>query len=427
MNTQKMGRRDFMQGVAWGAAALSALGLGPLRAIAQTVGAVGAASTAPTGKRLLILNLAGGFDPLFVLQPEVGALADLRRPLFQDSSTLLPFTDQLGLTPSFPLLGELFARREALVVHRVSVINSTREHLASERINALGASDRRMPPQRGGWVQRVADANPQSFQRITDVVDLSGGNLTVSGGRQPAAIVSASLQTYAAASLPDVRVLDQAGVYAADAVSVQTPLALAGAQGMRAANELSRSLAVAMQDEARTREMLGSALVAYPDSGLGRSMQAAETVFTQLKTQVAYVRTGGFDTHTQQRDRIAELFGNVNASLTALRSNLIAKGMWDDTIILTTTDFGRELRMNSSAGTDHGVGADTFLIGPSVAGGRIIGEDYGPADFAAEKRFLDRGINSQNVLREVVEALGYAPESSFAPFDGAQKLGLFTA
>jgi uncharacterized protein (DUF1501 family) len=147
-------------------------------------------------------------------------------------------------------------------------------------------------------------------------------------------------------------------------------------------------------------------------------MQAVETVFTQLGTQVAYVRTGGFDTHTDQRNRIAQLFGDVNGTLTALRSNLIAKGMWEDTIILTTTDFGRELRMNGSMGTDHGVGYDTFILGPSVKGGRIIGEDYGPADFAQDKRFLDMRVNSQNILREVVGALGYEPEGPFEAFAG---------
>jgi uncharacterized protein (DUF1501 family) len=421
MNTPKMGRREFVQGVAYGAAALSALGLGPLRSLAQVAAA---RSTAPSGRRLLVLNLAGGFDPVYVLQPDLGALADLRRGLFQDPGTLLPFSGQLGLTPSFPLLGELFQRGEALVVHRVGVINSTREHLSSERTNARGTHDRRAPAQRGGWVQRVADANPGSFQRATDIVDLASGNPTVSGGSFAAASVNPALQTYAPASLPEVGVLAQAGVYELDAVSIQTPLSRANAQGTLTANALSESLARALADETAARVMLGSALMPYPDSGLGRTMQAVETVFSQLQTQVAYVRTGGFDTHFTQRDRIAELFADVNGALAALRNNLVAKGLWEDTIVLTTTDFGREFRMNSSRGTDHGVGADTFLIGPSVAGGRIIGEDYSAADFTG-KRFLDMRINVQNVLREVVAALGYEPEASFNAFEGQQALGLF--
>jgi uncharacterized protein (DUF1501 family) len=423
MSTNKMDRREFLQTLAFGAAALSAAGFGPLRALAQT--ARGAMSTAPSGKRLLILNLAGGFDPLYVLQPDLGSLADRRPGLFQDPNTLLPFSGQLGLTPSFPLLGELFAKGEALVVHRAGVLNATREHQSSESTNARGTFDRRAPQQRGGWVQRVADANPRSFTRFTDVVDLANGNPTVTGGRYSAASVNPALQTFARGSIPEVRALRDAKVYELESVSVKTPLSLTGAQGSLTAAALSETLAKAVTDEAQARAALGTAIRPYPATRLGETVSAVETVFSQLGTQIAYVRTAGFDTHLSQADRIVQLFGGVNEVLSVLRSNLIARGLWDDTIVLTTTDFGREIRVNSSQGTDHGRGADVFVLGSSVAGGRIIGEDYTDAEFAEPARFLEMRINVQNILRETVAELGYEPDAAFQPFAGEERLGLF--
>jgi len=217
-------------------------------------------------------------------------------------------------------------------------------------------------------------------------------------------------------------------VFAPEASRIQTRLGRATAQGSRNASVLSDALAAAVIADAilrQERSEQGTPLAQYPFSQLGGMLSAVETVFGQLGTQIAYVRADGFDTHDTQKDRIPQLFGDMDASLRAFRSNLEARGLWEGTIILTTTDFGRELNMNSSGGTDHGVGADTYVIGPSVAGRRVLGEDYTAAELTGGARFLDVEINVQNVLREVVGALGYDPDPAFAPFEGQTELGLF--
>lgn len=87
--------------------------------------------------------------------------------------------------------------------------------------------------------------------------------------------------------------------------------------------------------------------------------------------RVASAEYGGWDTHRQQKtgfeNNISDLFGTAKG-LDALTSALSASVV-DDTVFVFTTDFGRQLRANGDAGTDHGSGNYMILVGPSVNGG----------------------------------------------------------
>jgi uncharacterized protein (DUF1501 family) len=59
--------------------------------------------------------------------------------------------------------------------------------------------------------------------------------------------------------------------------------------------------------------------------------------------------------------------------------------VWDRTLILTYSEFGRRPRENQSGGTDHGTAGMLFAFGPHVRGG-VHGE-------APSLRALDDGGN----------------------------------
>ena len=78
----------------------------------------------------------------------------------------------------------------------------------------------------------------------------------------------------------------------------------------------------------------------------------------------AVIRVNQFDTHAQQgiddgngSDQLMEL-DNI---FLALKQSL--KSTWDNSIILTITEFGRTVKMNGSSGTDHGYGTASLLAG----------------------------------------------------------------
>jgi uncharacterized protein (DUF1501 family) len=83
-------------------------------------------------------------------------------------------------------------------------------------------------------------------------------------------------------------------------------------------------------------------------------------------------RMGGFDTHDSFHI-FGILMAELNVQLRFLVTELKAQGVWDKVLIVGASEFGRTLRSNG-AGTDHGWGGNTFLMGGSVRGGQILGK-----------------------------------------------------
>ena len=82
---------------------------------------------------------------------------------------------------------------------------------------------------------------------------------------------------------------------------------------------------------------------------------------------------GSFDTHNNQESTHRRLLQNLDVSISLTVSALKKLGVWDNTIIMTYSEFGRRARENGSRGTDHGMAAPHFLIGGKINGG-IVGE-----------------------------------------------------
>ncbi len=77
----------------------------------------------------------------------------------------------------------------------------------------------------------------------------------------------------------------------------------------------------------------------------------------------------GFDTHFNQPNRHKRLMRDLGTELAGLRDRLKAAGEWDDTLVMTYSEFGRRPAENGSRGTDHGTAAPLFFMGGSIRGG----------------------------------------------------------
>ena len=65
-------------------------------------------------------------------------------------------------------------------------------------------------------------------------------------------------------------------------------------------------------------------------------------------------------------------FQLINAAISAFETELKAQGVWDDTVLLTSSDFGRTYAPNG-AGTDHAWGGNYFALGGAVNGSQLFG------------------------------------------------------
>ena len=84
------------------------------------------------------------------------------------------------------------------------------------------------------------------------------------------------------------------------------------------------------------------------------------------------IETGGWDTHAGQRGRLATQLKALDGMIAALQAGL--GPVWDDTLVLVATEFGRTVAVNGTGGTDHGTGTATMLLGGAVKGGRVMAD-----------------------------------------------------
>ncbi|NNE70905.1 MAG: DUF1501 domain-containing protein, partial [Rhodothermales bacterium] len=93
-----------------------------------------------------------------------------------------------------------------------------------------------------------------------------------------------------------------------------------------------------------------------------------------LGARVYHVSLGGFDTHANQLGTHATLLRRLGDATAAFMADLAADGHSEHVVAMTFSEFGRRIRANGSAGTDHGTAAPLFMMGEGLAGGVIGGQ-----------------------------------------------------
>jgi uncharacterized protein (DUF1501 family) len=109
----------------------------------------------------------------------------------------------------------------------------------------------------------------------------------------------------------------------------------------------------------------------FPKTPFGSAMQNAAAIASTRKVPVIRVTLAGFDTHQNQANRHAQLLKDVADGVIAMRGALAEVGVWNDTLILTYSEFGRRAHENASDGTDHGTAGPMFAFGGRVARRRL--------------------------------------------------------
>jgi len=130
----------------------------------------------------------------------------------------------------------------------------------------------------------------------------------------------------------------------------------------------------------------------YPWTDLGQQLRlASQVIQVEAGVRVLHVQLGGFDTHTGQRWRHDDLMSELGEAVTVFVEDLTEQGRRDDTLIVTTSEFGRRVEQNDG-GTDHG-GASTMMVcAPGATGVHGHAPNLGQLDdgnIVATARFED--------------------------------------
>lgn len=123
------------------------------------------------------------------------------------------------------------------------------------------------------------------------------------------------------------------------------------------------------------------------------SKACAKLMTAEQGIDCAMLELGGWDTHNNQANRLAQKLTELDNGLAQLKAGLADK--WQNTVVIIGTEFGRTANENGTGGTDHGTGSALFLAGGAVDGGRVTGTWPGLAkDELFEQRDLMPTTNS---------------------------------
>jgi uncharacterized protein (DUF1501 family) len=135
----------------------------------------------------------------------------------------------------------------------------------------------------------------------------------------------------------------------------------------------------AMDGQVVRQGMRGTALrTQFPNTPLGLELQQAAQLIgfgstAGLGRQILTATLSGFDTHVGQSSRQSQLFGALDAAMSAFYEATVEMGMADRVTTFTLSEFNRTLAVNSNNGTNHGWGGHQLVLGGSVVGGDVHG------------------------------------------------------
>ena len=131
--------------------------------------------------------------------------------------------------------------------------------------------------------------------------------------------------------------------------------------------------------------------------------------------QVNMGKNSSWDTHSRNFVNLKNnLLPPMDRAISALFNDVWESGMWDDTFIVVTGEFGRTPKINKNAGRDHWGPCNTMMFaGSGVRGGNVIGStDRLGAYVKSDKVF------PENFSATIYDKLGIPHDSHWVDLDG---------
>jgi uncharacterized protein (DUF1501 family) len=301
------------------------------------------------GRVLVVVQLDGGNDALNTVVPHADPeYAKLRPTLKLPPRELIKVTDAVGLHRALQPLGDLLEKGQLAVLPGVSYPNPNRSHFRSMAIWHTAKFD---PDEHTGygWLGRALDGK-------------GGSSTLVGGGGVPGALRARRSAALALNGPEDLVV--------ADAATAKRAL---GAQPKDDLLAFVRRQAA--DGYAAGEKMAGltrGSDAAYPGTRLGERLRlTAGLLKSDLGARVFYTIQPGYDTHAAQNFTHANLLGEFAGAVKAFFTDLEKAKLAERVLLLAFSEFGRTIKENGSAGTDHGTDGCVFVAGGGVKGGLV--------------------------------------------------------
>ncbi len=315
-----------------------------------------------------VIMLEGGMDGLTAVPPFGDPnLLKMRKNL--TSNNFLKLNSFFGLHPSFQYFAGLMAQNNASVVHATNFPYVLRSHFEGQNLMQGGG----LSPfsETSGWLGRSLELAELPGRSLSLDMPLILRGTDRNDNFYPASIRSSSnLNT---------KLIDMISMFHSK-------------EGSSVFKKVSKKST--QKDSIVPRDP--ASLAKYAGKAMSQEGGPLSSV----------IKVTQFDTHANQG---ADEFGK-HGKLLKLVDEIIAgyrEGLgdaWDNSIILTLTEFGRTVRVNGTWGTEHGYGSAGLLAGGSITKSRVISKWPGLAENEQfEKRDLMSTIDYRSVCAACIE------------------------
>jgi uncharacterized protein (DUF1501 family) len=315
--------------------------------------AAGRLWAAPGDARFLLVFLRGGYDAASVLVPvSSGFYYEARPNISIAKNVAVPLDADWALHPALrDSLHPLYEKGELAFVPFAGTENLSRSHFETQDSIELGQPEGRRN-YGSGFLNRLF-----SVMSAGDAISFTNQLPLVFRGE--AQVANAAL-----------RFAGRAGVDARQSKMIEemysgTPLSTPVTEGFAARDKVMSELGQEM--EAAGRNAPNARNFELEARRIARLMKSSY--------RLGFVDIGGWDTHVAQGGaegqlaiRLEQLGGGVAAFAAEMGP------AWRDTVVVVISEFGRTWRENGNRGTDHGHGTAYWVLGGSVRGGRVAGE-----------------------------------------------------
>lgn len=391
-----------------------------------------------TNKVLIVINFGGGAsyntapiyngvyrdkNPTISFGPEA--------PSLMNGPTGSHFlTDEQGLHPALTGLKTIWDQGNLALINMAGYPNPNRSHDESTQIWFRGMRSGGLSNGgSAGWAARLTCQLGNAYSGLS----LAGSNLLVSGGCNPPRAYNNIAQ------LGDTYIKDDSssGLWAnLSRANVKIMLDARDAASNPSRNIITNGITAAESSIKVLKNEVAKGLPeTNPDGseisfggGFGsRCEEAAKMITaTSLGVQFIFLEMGGFDTHSDERDRLSGLMGNFNRGITALYQTLShpAVDRWKDVTIITMSEFCRTFE-NDSQGTDHGHAAPMFVFGGGVKGGIKSPTPTAAEVAAANGYFHNYAVDFREPFYGAISKMGLDPSLVFPEAFNLKNLDLF--
>lgn len=323
-----------------------------------------AAGNSSRKKTLIVIFQRGAADGLNIVVPfgdtnyyKARPNIAIAQPKAGDEQTAIDLDGFFGLHPAMKSFKPLYDNHQLAIMHAAGSPDSTRSHFDAQDYMESGTPG--IKSTSDGWLNRylqsakidnatplrgiaMGNKQPRAMAGVSSTVTIGNiGGFDVRGGNQ----VSNAFEAMYGES--DDKILQPAGTEAFEAIKMIRRIRAAGYTPANSAT--------------------------YPQGPFGNSLkQIAQLIKADAGVEIAFAESNGWDTHTGEKPRLNALLTEFSRGIAALTQDLGDR--MEDVVIVTMSEFGRTVKENGTAGTDHGHATCMFVIGGKVKGGKIYGK-----------------------------------------------------